>query len=313
MPEKLRVPTPDCRRPRQGFKSPFVRAEQLCFFKFSRPLADLLGAEFFRSAPAAPGVYLLFGEGRRVLYVGQSKNLRARLGYYKNAQPEREPRRIIRLVHQTRAVEWLRCETVAEAQARELELIQEHSPRFNVQHALSRTYGFFGWRVHAGFLELRLALESAPREEETMVGAFRNRGLCRRALFALGRTAWCAERTPASIFDLPMSVLDRARRSEVSFAASGHLREEIPALIQGESAAFAGRMERLCKAEKDPFLKSLFQQDHLTLVEFFDLAVKMRALRERAGVPVIQQRDVDRLRLKKGFDPLEGQAFLAGE
>ena len=70
-----------------------MSAQQLCFFKFERPLLDLLGVEFFRSAPAKPGVYLFLGEGKRVLYVGQSKNLRLRLSYYKNAQPEREPRR----------------------------------------------------------------------------------------------------------------------------------------------------------------------------------------------------------------------------
>src|SRR6185436_10512476 len=103
-----------------------MSVEQLCFFKFERPLLDLLGVEFFRSAPAKPGVYLFLGEGKRVLYVGQSKNLRLRLSYYKNAQPEREPRRIIRMVHQTWSIELQVCETPAAAQAREVELIQEH-------------------------------------------------------------------------------------------------------------------------------------------------------------------------------------------
>src|SRR5205814_7898791 len=62
-------------------------AQQLRFFKRPKPLLDRFGAEFFRSLPSKPGVYIMSGEAGRVLYVGQSKNLRVRLGTYRNANP----------------------------------------------------------------------------------------------------------------------------------------------------------------------------------------------------------------------------------
>ena len=146
--------------------------EQLCLFKLALPLIDVLGKGFFESVPRAPGVYLFRGERERVLYVGQSKNLRVRLAYYKNARPEREPRRIIRLVHQTRRIELHPCDSPAAAEARELELIQEHQPRFNVRHALSRTYSFFGVQSLEGGVRLRLSLDSTRQDDEVIVGAF---------------------------------------------------------------------------------------------------------------------------------------------
>ena len=48
-----------------------------------RPLTERLGVEFFRSIPRAPGVYRMFDEGGRLLYVGQSRDLHDRLGSYR--------------------------------------------------------------------------------------------------------------------------------------------------------------------------------------------------------------------------------------
>jgi hypothetical protein len=272
---------------------PRMSAQQLCFFKFERPLLDLLGVDFFRSAPAKPGVYLFLGEGKRVLYVGQSKNLRSRLSYYKNAQPEREPRRIIRLVHQTRSIELQVCETPTAAQAREVELIQEHRPRFNVQHALSRTYSFFAIRSVGKEMRIRLSLEENGQPEERLVGAFKNRSLCRRGLFALGRTLWSEGHKPKSIFDFPMALLDRHKTNQVT------LPEEKPVepLLCGESSDFLLRTQDLLEREREPFLKKIFESDFATLTELFELAVRMRGLRERSGASgLLPQTQIDRVR-----------------
>ncbi len=269
-----------------------MSAQQLCFLKFERPLLDLLGVDFFRSAPKQPGVYLFLGEGRRVLYVGQSKNLRLRLSYYKNAQPEREPRKIIRMVHQTRSIELHVCENPAAAQAREVELIQEHRPRFNVQHALSRTYSFFGLRPLPNQIRVRLSLDQKAETGETLIGAFKNRGLCRRALFALARTLWRERHTPRSVFDFPMALLDRNRTNEVTLAEE----KSIEPLLRGESSDFLLRTQKVLECEAEPFIKKLLETDFLTLHEFFELAVRMRTLREKLGAgSVLPQEQIDRL------------------
>ncbi len=276
-----------------------MRAQQLCFFKFDRPLVELLGRDFFRRAPTKPGVYLFFGEARRVLYVGQSKNLRSRLSYYKNAQPEREPRRIIRMVHQTRSIEWQICESSTEALAREIELIQEHRPRFNVQHALSRTYSFFAVSAadDSAQCRVRLTLDESAQPEETVIGAFKNRGLCRRALFALARALWRPTHSPENIFELPMALMDRPKINSILLNVDASLHEELTDFLAGVSARLVNRSDALLQAQSDPFLSRLAAADHLILVEFFQLAERMQQLRKRSGLKgVLPQQQVDRVR-----------------
>lgn len=108
-----------------------MSADQLWLFDPPRPLVDRLGEDFFRAIPAAPGVYLLCGASEGVLYVGKARNLRKRLASYRVANPERFPRRIIRLLHRVRRIEWDECPTEEAARHREELLICVLAPRFN--------------------------------------------------------------------------------------------------------------------------------------------------------------------------------------
>jgi predicted GIY-YIG superfamily endonuclease len=108
-----------------------VPSRQLQLFAPPRPLEQRLGKEFFAAVPACSGVYIMTGQSERVLYIGQSINLRARLATYKNARPDRAPRKVIRLVHEVTSIVWECCHSPQEAIARESELLQLHRPRFN--------------------------------------------------------------------------------------------------------------------------------------------------------------------------------------
>ena len=108
-----------------------MSAGQLWLLPPPRPLVDRLGAEFFRQLPDRPGVYLLCGSQEGVLYVGKAKSLRRRLGSYRVANPERLPRRIIRLLHQVTRIEWDECPSEAAACHREELLIVTLQPKFN--------------------------------------------------------------------------------------------------------------------------------------------------------------------------------------
>jgi excinuclease UvrABC nuclease subunit len=79
-------------------------ARQLHLFAPPKPLVQRLGEAFFRAAPREPGVYAMTGYSGRVLYVGQSGNLRARLARYKNTRPDRAPRKVIRLIHAVESI-----------------------------------------------------------------------------------------------------------------------------------------------------------------------------------------------------------------
>lgn len=108
-----------------------MSAGQLWLFPPPKPLVERLGKEFFHQIPEQPGVYLMCGERQGVLYVGSAKNLRKRLASYRVANPERFPRRVIRLLNEVRRIEFIVCPSEDTARYREEELIGSLLPRFN--------------------------------------------------------------------------------------------------------------------------------------------------------------------------------------
>jgi len=66
-----------------------------------------------------------------VLYVGKTRNLRRRLCCYRVANPERMPRRIIRLLFQVTRIEYDLCPDEQSARYREAMLIALLEPKFN--------------------------------------------------------------------------------------------------------------------------------------------------------------------------------------
>ena len=108
-----------------------MAAGQLWLFPPPKPLVERLGEDFFRALPSAPGVYLMCGDNEGVLYVGKARNLRKRLCSYRVANPERFPRRMIRLLHRVTRIEWDECHTEEAARDREEALICVLMPKFN--------------------------------------------------------------------------------------------------------------------------------------------------------------------------------------
>ncbi len=90
-----------------------------------------MGEDFFRALPSAPGIYFMCGSNEGVLYVGKARNLRKRLASYRVANPERLPRRIIRMLHRVTRIEFDICPTEEAARHREELLICVLNPRFN--------------------------------------------------------------------------------------------------------------------------------------------------------------------------------------
>jgi len=108
-----------------------MAAGQLWLFDPPKPLVERLGKDFFRALPSGPGVYFMCGASEGVLYVGKARNLRKRLSNYRVANPERLPRRIIRLLHRVTRIEWDDCPTEEAARNREELLISVLNPKFN--------------------------------------------------------------------------------------------------------------------------------------------------------------------------------------
>jgi hypothetical protein len=139
-----------------------VQPTQQRFWPDPQPLVERLGRDFFRNVPERPGVYLMRGAGEIVLYVGKAKNLRKRLGSYRVANPERMPRRHLRLLRLVERIDWEECDDELAALRRESERLLALKPRFNRAGVWPRPERFIVWRSMPGGLEL--AVTETPVE-----------------------------------------------------------------------------------------------------------------------------------------------------
>ncbi|MCP5520775.1 MAG: nucleotide excision repair endonuclease [Verrucomicrobiales bacterium] len=105
------------------------RVRQLRLLPWPRPLEERLGRAFFPGLPRGPGVYLMWDEADRLIYVGKAVNLRQRLGSYRYL--EGASRKTRRLVHTVRRITFEECASAEAAVVRENELLRQHRPRFN--------------------------------------------------------------------------------------------------------------------------------------------------------------------------------------
>jgi predicted GIY-YIG superfamily endonuclease len=162
--------------------------------------------DFFKSAPREPGVYIMRGQSDRVLYIGQSKNLRTRLSFYKNANPDRIPRRLTRLVHQVETITLERCASASAARLREIELLRIHQPRFNRADTGPRFFHYIDWKNDSRRTTINVHLDppTYPVEEKNWRGPIRGRVIPCQALAALHRLTLCASRQIRRCSDLPI-------------------------------------------------------------------------------------------------------------
>ena len=160
----------------------------MLLFPDPRPLVDRLGREFFRAVPETPGVYLMRDAADAVLYVGKAKNLRKRLGSYRVANPDRMPRRHLRLLRAVVRIELLECLDETSALARESELLLSLRPRFNRAGTWRTTPRFLVWkRIDE---TLGLAVTESPETGWEVFGPLGSVAPSLRKVSA--RLLWCA-------------------------------------------------------------------------------------------------------------------------
>jgi predicted GIY-YIG superfamily endonuclease len=127
---------------------------QMLLIPDPRPLDRRLGRKFFRQAPRRPGVYLMKDGGDRVLYVGKAKDLKQRLNHYRTANPDRMPRRHLRMVNEVSRIEFQFCPTETAALKHEKKLIRSLKPKFNRAGVWPGKVKFVVWRVVDDALEI---------------------------------------------------------------------------------------------------------------------------------------------------------------
>ncbi len=178
---------------------------QLRLFPPARPLTERFGAKFFRGLPKNPGVYLMSDSRGKILYVGQSQNLRERVSSYRHVHPDRSSRKLVRLVHSVERIEWEICPTHEEARVRENHLLREHRPRFNTINVWPRGHWFAGMRLENEQIEFSFTREW-PQEDDGFYGAFKSSGL--PGFASLLRLLWAMSHPCSAESDYPRLLIN---------------------------------------------------------------------------------------------------------
>jgi predicted GIY-YIG superfamily endonuclease len=220
----------------------FVPLTQVLLFPDPRPLVERLGRDFFRRLPERPGVYLMRDARDIVLYVGKAKNLRKRLCSYRVANPDRMPRRHLRLLRAVERIELQECADEAAALARESELLRKLRPKFNRAGTWRPAPRFLVWRCTANNLEL--AVTETPEADWRHIGQI---GSGARFLHVvLARLLWFATHPEGGFAGLPSGWV----HGELQNPTTIHSKAET------ESALNAA-MENLCTNRLEPFCQWL--------------------------------------------------------
>ena len=140
--------------------------------------------EFWRHAPAGPGVYRMIGAEGDVLYVGKARSIKKRIAAY--IAPERQPARIARMVAQTHAMVFVTTESEAEALLLEANLIKQLKPRYNVVLRDDKSFPYI--HICTGHPAARLLKHRGARTSPgDYFGPFASAGAVFRTLNALQR------------------------------------------------------------------------------------------------------------------------------
>jgi predicted GIY-YIG superfamily endonuclease len=135
----------------------------------------------------------------KVLYVGKAKNLRQRLQHYRVANPDRMPRRHLRMVREVARIEFQFCPGESAALQRESKLLRSLKPRFNRAGVWPEKARFLVWRQVEERLEL--AVTDVPETGWQRYGPLGgNARPLRRTLACL---LWLAMNPSRSFAELP--------------------------------------------------------------------------------------------------------------
>ncbi len=137
-----------------------------------------------RNLPDTPGVYRMLSDKGEALYVGKAKSLKKRVASY--TKTERQPVRILRMIAQTRAMEFVQTHTEAEALLLESNLIKKLKPRYNV---LLRDDKSFPYILLTGDHECSQVMKhrGAKKRKGTYYGPFAGAGDVNRTIATLQR------------------------------------------------------------------------------------------------------------------------------
>lgn len=138
-----------------------------------------------KTLPARPGVYRMLDARGDVLYVGKAASLRSRVPNY--TQIAQQPKRLQRMVAQTRSMTIVTTDTEAEALLLEAQLIKRYRPPYNVLLRDDKSFPFILLREDHDFPRI-MKHRGARRKKGQYYGPFASAGSVNRTINALQKT-----------------------------------------------------------------------------------------------------------------------------
>lgn len=257
---------------------PESQRQQLWLLQFENPLLTRFGKEFFSSIPKKPGVYLMKNNRGELIYVGKAKNLKNRIRSYTRVNAVNSSRKLLRLVHTVKVIEWELLPDEKSALLRENHLLRTCRPFFNVLNTSPHTYLFVHLRLEDRGIRFHLAMtldESYPE----IYGAFKGMGVVLRAQKAIFRLLWASFHECRHGFEFPSIFTNHKKLDHFLFQLSDSVEPKMKLSLYRDLKRFyngsskrllAGLIERLLGREDlAPFMKGLIQQDIDSALEFY--------------------------------------------
>lgn len=151
------------------------------------------------------GVYLMYDEAERVIYVGKARNLRTRLRQYIRGDDKRA--QIQFLMQRAHHLETVITDTEKEALILENTLIKKHKPRYNINLRDDKTYVSLRIDLNEDYPAIKV-VRRVKRDKAMYFGPYASAGALKQTLkevqriFPLRRHAWsqCRKRERPCLF-----------------------------------------------------------------------------------------------------------------
>ena len=249
-----------------------MAAGQQWLFAPAKPLVERLGRKFFRKVPARPGVYFMRDATGEVVYVGKAKNLRQRLRNYRVANPERVPRRHLRLMREVARIDFDLCHNESAALAREAKMLRRLKPKFNRAGVWPGKAQFLTWRF-AG-QGAQFSVHEIPPPGWERFGPLG--GYAPRLLGSVVRLLWLALNPEAGFSRLPHGWAQNRFALPVTIACGereAEIRLALEHLFWGQAEGFTARLQATIAANLPAFERTALLAD---LEEIENFAVNYR-------------------------------------
>jgi excinuclease ABC subunit C len=238
-------------------------------------------ARYAKTAPAGPGVYRMTDAEGEVLYVGKARHLKKRVQSY--ARGTAHNNRIVRMIADTAAMEFVTTATEIEALLLEANLIKRLKPRFNVVLRDDKSFPFILIARDHPVPQI-LKHRGARSRKGDYFGPFASAGAVGRTINTLQR-AFLLRSCSDAYFEsrLRPCLLFQIKRcsapctGEISVEEYGLLVDEALGFLRGESDEVKHRLHALME---DASLK----QDYERAASFRDRFTALSHIQSRQGI-----------------------------